>query len=289
MFLYRCGNQIKEVLIMGLAASQCRILYLTARQSDVEYDMMAIAEQQQRLTAETTQIALEYARATDDQNIQLRVANAADASGFVYENITYANLRDAGYYLVSSNKDIVYVKGEKTTNEAGEEVMNWEVPTDENGNPISSVYTVKGSGMTDSEGNSYENPDNLDNGDYILVGDKYYRLQDALPYIKNYKLINNKIAEGAIEFAELSAAEAKRYPYYQAIEDMRVTFDTSNDNAAYAKYTSAMQRINAKDKELETELKLLETEQTAITKELESIGSVIKDNVDKSYGIFAKS
>lgn len=275
---------------MGLAASQCRILYLTARQSDVEYDMMAIAEQQQRLTAETTQIALEYARATDDQNIQLKVSNGADASGYVYENITYSNLRDAGYYLVSANKDIVYVKAEKTKDEDGNEVVSkWEVPTDETGNPISQVYSVKGQEITDEDGNTSENSQNLDNGDYIKVGDTYYRLQDAVSYIKNYKLINNKIAEGVIEFAEFKSDAAKRYPYYQGIEDLKVNFDTSNDSAAYAKYTAAMQRINAKDKQLETELKLLETEQTAITKELESIGTIIKDNVDKSYGIFAKS
>ena len=275
---------------MGLAASQCRILYLTARQSDVEYDMMAIAEQQQRLTNETTQIALEYARATDDQNLQLKIANPSDSSGFTYENITYANPRDAGYYLVSSNKDIVYVKVDKTTDEDGNEIYkNWEVPTDETGNPISQVYSVKGNEITDEDGNTSENSLNLDNGDYIKVGDTYYRLQDASAYIKNYKLINNKIAEGSIEFAQLTAEQATRYSYYQAIDELKVNFDTSNDSAAYAKYTAAMQRINAKDKELETELKLLETEQTAITKELESIDSVVKDNVDKSYGIFAKS
>lgn len=274
---------------MGLAASQCRILYLTARQSDVEYDMMAIAEQQQRLTAETTQIAMEYARATDDQNLQIKVRSNGDVTGYIYENVTYANLRDAGYYMLSANKDIVYVKSTKDTDDAGNVSINWEVPTDENGNPISAVYSVNGNSVTDADGNQSENTNNLDNGDYILIGDRYYKLQDAEAYIKNYKLINNKLNEGAIELAQLSATEAKRFPFYQSVDDLRMNFDTENDTAAYSKYTAAMQRINAKDKELETELKLLETEQTAITKELESIDSIIKDNVDKSYGIFAKS
>ena len=252
--------------------------------------MMTIAEQQHRLTEETTQIALEYARATDDQNIQLRIANPNDTSGFSYENITYANLKNAGYYLVNSNENIVYVKVDKTADENGDIIYkNWDVPTDETGNPISKVYSVKGKEITDEDGNTSENSSNLDNGDYIKVGDTYYRLQDAAAYIKNYKLINSKIAEGSIEFAQLTSAAATRYPYYQAIDGMKVDYDTSNDNAAYAKYTAAMQRVNAKDKELDTELKLLETEQTAITKELESIDSVVKDNIDKSYGIFAKS
>ena len=270
---------------MGLAASQCRILYLTARQSDVEYQMMAIAEQQQRLTTETQQISTEYANAIDDKNIKIRLADAESSTGYTFENITYGNLKDAGYYLVDALKDAIYLKAE--TSDDGK--ITWDVPKDADGNPVSQVYTVNGNTVTDEDGNTTTNDNNLDNGQYIKVGDKYYALRDAKAYVEHYKFINNKVTEGSINLAKIEGTGIKRYPNYLSNDDMRVDFDTSNDAAAYAKYTAAMNKINAKDKELETELNLLETEQTAITKELESIDTIIKDNVEKSYGIFAKS
>ncbi|MBR6163309.1 hypothetical protein IKQ26_05435 [bacterium] len=270
---------------MGLAASQCRILYLTARQSDVEYQMMAIAEQQQRLTTETQQISTEYANAIDDKNIKIRITNSAETTGYSYENITYNNLKDAGYYLVDAAVDAIYLKADTSA----EGATTWDVPKDADGNPISKVYTVNGNTVTDEDGNTTQNTNNLDNGQYIKIGDKYYALKDAKAYIEHYKLINNKVTEGVVNLAKIDGTNITRYPNFLANEDMRVDFDTSNDAAAYAKYTAAMNKINSKDKELETELSLLETEQTAITKELESIDSIIKDNVEKSYGIFAKS
>jgi len=269
---------------MGLAASQCRILYLTARQSDVEYQMMAISEQQQRLTTQTEQIATEYANAVDDKNIKIRIASAESSTGYSFENITYANLKDAGYYLVDASNDAMYLKAEKNGDKT-----TWDIPKDADGNPISKVYTVSGNTVTDEDGNTTPNTENLDNGEYIKIGDKYYALKDAKAYVEHYKFINNKVREGVINLAKIEDGAIKRYPNYLSNEDMSVDFDTSNDSAAYAKYTAAMNKINAKDKELETELSLLETEQTAITKELESIDSIIKDNVEKSYGIFAKS
>lgn len=269
---------------MGLAASQCRILYLTARQSDVEYQMMAIAEQQQRLTTETQQISTEYANALDDKNIKIRINDGTQASGYSFQNITYGNLKDAGYYLVDAASNSIYLKADTTG-----ETTKWDVPTDENGNPVSKVYTVSGKTVTDEDGNTSENTNNLDNGQYILIGDKYYQLKDAKAYIEHYKFINNKVTEGVINLAKIEGNAIARYPNYLSNDDMTVDYDTSNDAAAYAKYTAAMNKINAKDKELDTELSLLETEQTAITKELESIDSIIKDNVEKSYGIFAKS
>ena len=45
-------------------------------------------------------------------------------------------------------------------------------------------------------------------------------------------------------------------------------------------------KINKKDANYDTELSKLETERTAITTEMDSIKSVEKDNIDRTFNVF---
>ena len=63
---------------------------------------------------------------------------------------------------------------------------------------------------------------------------------------------------------------------------------------ANAQYEKMIQDINAKtsliqqeDKQLELRLKQLDTEQNALSVEMEVVQKVVKDNVDKSFKTFA--
>ena len=63
------------------------------------------------------------------------------------------------------------------------------------------------------------------------------------------------------------------------------------DKAALAKaeaeYEHALKQINRKDKQFDLALNKLETERNALTKQYESVQKVIKDNIDRSFGIFS--
>lgn len=63
------------------------------------------------------------------------------------------------------------------------------------------------------------------------------------------------------------------------------------DKAALAKaeaeYEHALKQINKKDKQFDLALNKLETERNALTKQYESVQKVIKDNIDRSFGIFS--
>ena len=56
---------------------------------------------------------------------------------------------------------------------------------------------------------------------------------------------------------------------------------------AEAKYEADMRKINQKDKKFDTDLAALEQERTAIKTEMETLKSVAKDNVDRTYKLFS--
>lgn len=54
---------------MGLAASQCRFLMLTSRESDVEAKLMALSNQQMALTNKATKLSMDYSKALSAQDV----------------------------------------------------------------------------------------------------------------------------------------------------------------------------------------------------------------------------
>lgn len=69
------------------------------------------------------------------------------------------------------------------------------------------------------------------------------------------------------------------------------TQTTQIDNAAYAKaeakYEHDLRQLDKKDKAFDTDLSKLETERAALTKEYDSVKTVIKDNIERTFGIFS--
>ena len=56
---------------------------------------------------------------------------------------------------------------------------------------------------------------------------------------------------------------------------------------AEAKYEADMRKINQKDKKFDTDLAALEAERNAIKTEMETLKTVAKDNVDRTYKLFS--
>ena len=75
--------------------------------------------------------------------------------------------------------------------------------------------------------------------------------------------------------------------------DTNLTYTTTTqiDKVAMAKaeaeYEHAMKVIDRKEQKIDLELKKIETERTAITKEYDSIKKVSDDNIDRTFGIFS--
>jgi hypothetical protein len=55
---------------------------------------------------------------------------------------------------------------------------------------------------------------------------------------------------------------------------------------AEAKYEADMKKIDMKDRKFDTELAAMETERNAIKQEMETLKTVAKDNVERTFKLF---
>ena len=63
--------------------------------------------------------------------------------------------------------------------------------------------------------------------------------------------------------------------------------DETQLKKAEAKYEADMRKINAKDKKFDTDLAAMEQERNAIKTEMDTLKSVAKDNVDRTFKLFS--
>ena len=82
---------------MGFAASQARILLLTARKSDLEFRAQQITNSEMILAMQTESVAKEYSNAMSNTKVQMKILATQNGQDSKYEDISFANLYSQGY------------------------------------------------------------------------------------------------------------------------------------------------------------------------------------------------
>ena len=101
--------------------------------------------------------------------------------------------------------------------------------------------------------------------------------------------LNNMVSSGRVlidvyngkEWEQTSVATSTNQNNLQEVQD-----DTDQKKAE-AEYEHELDVINTKDTRYDQDLSKLETERTSITTEIESIGKVRDDNIERTFGIFS--
>ena len=75
-------GQIKDVTKMGMAASQARLLSLTARIHDVEYQAQSIQNAKVALATQQDKVYEDYQKALDATTLTLTVAGVTELKSF---------------------------------------------------------------------------------------------------------------------------------------------------------------------------------------------------------------
>jgi hypothetical protein len=83
------------------------------------------------------------------------------------------------------------------------------------------------------------------------------------------------------EWSDTSFATSTNNNYLQEVQDETYL------KKAEAEYEHELGIINKKDTKYDTELSKLETERSSITTEIESIGKVKQENIERTFGIFS--
>ena len=108
--------------------------------------------------------------------------------------------------------------------------------------------------------------------------DLYEMIESGQFYLKGYTTITTADGVTSIRSGEVSVTSNT---------NMAIESDTHELAKAEAEYNSKTAKINNKEKLLDNDLKALDTEHSALNTEMDSVKSLIKDNVDKTFNLFS--
>ena len=297
---------------MGLAASQGRYLCLTARNNDLVYEGQQISQQRVALAKMAQEIADEYNAAMNNTIMQATVILNGQP---VTQQLTYDLLTNQdpfaglGMRVIDCDGNVVvpgdYIEMKKEEknkepvstkiyspqefisqymSDLDQDTVNTITPTiagvnEYYNNIYKSSHTEETAGLTStymSNNNKY--------GGFVKDDEHTYTDPDCL----DPKYLQEKLSSG--EWL-LQKGEGDPTTFsetvWQGSNKIQEVYDTSDDAAAEAKYESDMKALNTRDKVLELRLEEVETEQSAVDKELESIKQVIDKNIEDSFKTFA--
>lgn len=304
---------------MGLAASQARLLSLTARMHDIEYKAQKLEAQKLQMANKSTQVYNEYEDALNEQKIQYKIIGADGSASYkdatVKDLVTATGEAKSDYIMhnIATNQMYCTLAQIQAYNTA-----SGSTPT----KGADGMYTVAGAS------GSYTS---LDEAKAALFATK---LGDTLGASASYKTLYNEMAQcvskhGKAEDAFIAVDatagdyaptadiakqfESSTYLTNMINEGFIVLHKMTGDNItgaadevnvatdaalqqvsdetklkkAEAKYEADMAKINAKDKKFDTDIAALEQERNAIKTEIDTLKTVAKDNVERTFKLFS--
>lgn len=262
---------------MGLAASQARLLTLTARQHTIEYNAQKLEAEKLQLANDSDEVYNTYLEALDATKIQYKVV-ASDGSTS-YEDATFSKLAEAGF-LFDVNGTIC--NSFDTVKEALEEqgIVDELTATDSYtllSTLVSEGYVLILQMSSEAEtGYTYD----IDSGTIVFTSDDDED-EDGENDTISYDL-NDTDEDGELYvynvFEETSVSTSTK---------LQEVSDEVGLKKAEAQYEADMAKIDAKDSRYDTELSQLETEREAIQEEIDTLKTVEDDNVERTFKLFS--
>ncbi len=283
---------------MGLAASQARYLLLTARRSDLEYRAQMISQRKIALAMETEQVATAYTEALNNRHLMFTFTASANDGKTTTEELTYKSFTsDANatkYRIIdpASGKIVCLDKSEATRYVNINDYANF----DGHGN-------MTGWKDENAEANYNNACEKFFNENMLKLGalsnTKY--LQDALQAgtlaIEKQNVTITKIPEVDANGDPVLNNDGTQKTKDQhniswesvvmsGMDDVSSELYTKDDNAAMAQYEHKSLLIQSQDKQLDVELKQVETQLEACKSEQESVGKMVKEKAGQDFKIF---
>ena len=270
---------------MGLAASQARLLLLTAKNDALEFAAQKVEQERLLLAQEQETIAQEYSDATSNTIYVTRVTTADGTTS--QETMTLETLANAMAPMGGEGKMVLIADAN------GNPIVAAKAVWDEDSNGWTQEYYSidDGKNMTPLTGgadneiiralnsNGVNNvlQAGLQNGAYQLLiqntaevieeGDEAYKTTDI--YTLNGKTLH---------FDQKSP---------ESLSEVSSRYYTEDDAAAQAKYNTAMAKVNTLDTRLENKLNQIETQKKAVEQEMESVDSIIQSNIERTFQYFS--
>ena len=311
---------------MGMSASQARLLAITSRMNDIELRSQQIANTKIRLADESEQVAQKYTNALNASKFTFTNYKDGKTQ-VVSMTVNNMSSLGSNYRLVASNGKRVVTKSQansyKTARQDYARPQWWSNNTDDNHFKNSqAVYSLNekfGVSSFDAAYKMFE-LDNTSGGWQPLIdagkitqkevddfnnqfteffnassGSTYNngnsKQDDGVVYIEDQYLsdpnwLYEAVSSGQFKIEQQSTEGWKEISTASDTQ-IAIASDNSKFALAEAEYNAATQKINNKEKKLDQQLKTMDTEHSALQTEQDSVKSLIKDNVDKSFNLFS--
>ena len=306
---------------MGLASSQARLLNLTTRMHQIEYKAAKLEAEKLQMANESQQVYETYLEALEKTKVQYKVLST-DGS-VTYRDIQhYEDFLSAGYAL--DFRGTVYDGSAGFRADEGTFTNRGTVtPTAEQvaaggkyqGLTAGTTYNVYNDGSKDyysaaaltagatktlntvPAGTVTINNVTAVTFDYAQLCADAFDADPANPPANVYEVITNLINSGSVTIVQAR----KDYSFAIEVDQDFNIFETSvatntglqeiQDSSvlkkAEAKYEADMKRIDMKDRKFDQDLAALEAERNAIKQEMETLKTVAKENVERTFKLFS--
>ena len=289
---------------MGLAASQARLLLLTAKNDALRLQAQNVAQERLLLAQAQETIAQEYSDKTTNTIYTCRVFENGETQQQTMNLETLAKSQAApgvpGSIVIadSNGNPIVRATASDKTEDGetavGEYEMSYEVevggvmtPLEDLKESNNALYKYYQNVIEALRTNGSNSPlqSGIANGAYQLwVQDT---AETANPDSTSLILSSaGKIKKGDdVEIETSDSFFVRKNP--ESLSSVTSRYYTEDDAAAQAAYNTAMAKVNTLDTRLENKLNQIETQKKAVEQEMESVDSIIQSNIERTFQYFS--
>ena len=278
---------------MGLAASQARLLLLTAKNDALELQAQNVEQERLLLAQEQETIAQEYSDKTTNTIYTCRVFENGETQQQTMNLETLAKSLSQGGEGVSiviadaKGNPIARATAIGETEDGdvavGEYQMEYEINV--GGTMVKTTATNNVIEALRVNGSNSPLQTGLANGSYQLW------IEDTSETANEDSTDLIVGSSGVIGHGEDAVVDAESKFYVrkslESLSTVTSRYYTEDDAAAQAEYNTAMAKVNTLDTRLENKLNQIETQKKAVEQEMESVDSLIQSNIERTFQYFS--
>lgn len=295
---------------MGMAASQARLLLLTARKSDIESQLMFYANEKLDLTRQSSKIAQDYSEALDKQKIVWK-NDSGDEVNLSYNLLMRANSQneDSQYILTNTSNgkvmlDSTYLKTLGLDDAGSEGTLAARMNEATFLSKVMGISTATASAYLQSSSTATTVSTSDANGNNISDAKEanyYLNLYDAINQygwesndnLNSTAYIQNQVINGNITIKKQNDdSTSNNYGDWESVTDSSTDspYSTETDDSADAEaeaiYNSKKNQIDYKEQGINLKVTNLDTERSAVDTEIDSVKKIIEKNIERSFKLF---
>ena len=285
---------------MGLASSQARLLNLTTRMHQIEYNAQRIEAMKLQMANESRQVYLEYSEALEQSKVQIKTLNSNGAATYV-DITSYNQMLNAGFALcvhgVPVTEDTPSDDTGAKVDKDGQEVLDYTPATPVTDTTTNTTTTPTVVGFKDIVCTTAEQLENALGAKYNTTitlpssAEEFRKTLNNIMTLGDVTIVENIITPDGKKYWPDPEADDYSFSDFQSSIATNTSFQEVTDESglrkAEAKYEADMRRIDMKDRKYDYDLAALENERNAIKQEMETLKTVAKDNVERTFKLFS--